>query len=66
MSNNNTTGSMVPCYKGDQYYASGPLRNVKINYALREMEGEIKIKDSGEWINTFFYFDSRWIVWEEK
>jgi hypothetical protein len=63
---NNTTGSMVPCYKGDSYYARGPLKDLHADYRKREMYGKIKVKVSGEWIDTFFYFDSKYIYWEEK
>jgi len=54
----------IPRYKGDSYYASGILRNIRYNDKKQEMWGEIMVKGTGEWIDTLFLYQSKWIIWE--
>jgi len=52
----------MPFYRGDFYYASGSL--IDIHYEDGELWGKIKIKLTGELVDTMFSNDSYWIIWK--
>jgi hypothetical protein len=58
--------ALIPVYKGDQYYARGPLRDVRINTKENSLWGKINVKDNEEWVDTFFWKDSKFLIWEER
>lgn len=57
---------MTPIYKGDFYYARGPLKDPRLNMDKNELWGKIMVKNNGEWIDTCFRVKSEWIIWEDK
>jgi hypothetical protein len=58
-------------YRGvGQYYAYGPLKDMKVDYKKREITGKVKVRLSDEWIETLFLFDNKEkeviIEWEDE
>jgi hypothetical protein len=39
---------------------------VRIDWKARTLWGEIQVIRSGEWVDTFFYFDNPHLVWENE
>jgi hypothetical protein len=54
-------------YRGiGQYYSSGPLKDMKVDYKNKEITGKVKVARSDEWVECIFIFDTKelMIEWE--